>query len=190
MVGEKLDRRIRKTRALLIQGLIKLLKEKDIKDISVKELADLCDINRGTFYLHYSDIYDMVEKIEDDLFEEFSRIISKDLPDGFQLTSYYEVLLDLFNALNDNREITQVLIGPHGDLTFVNRLKQMVKDRLVVIMADSPRGQGFEYHYAFVVSGFIGVFETWLMAENPLSPEQMAQLCSHMLTPELLETCQ
>lgn len=48
MAEEKMDRRVRKTRALLTQGLIRLMKEKDIKDISVKELSDLVDINRGT----------------------------------------------------------------------------------------------------------------------------------------------
>ena len=53
------DRRIRRTRTLLRQGLIQLMATKDIKDISVKELSDLADINRGTFYLHYNDIFDM-----------------------------------------------------------------------------------------------------------------------------------
>lgn len=53
---EKTDRRVRRTRTLLTRGLIQLMKEKDIKEISVKELSDLADINRGTFYLHYTDI--------------------------------------------------------------------------------------------------------------------------------------
>ena len=56
---EKMDRRVRKTRALLLQGLVKMLETHDIQDISVKELTELVDINRGTFYLHYDDIYDM-----------------------------------------------------------------------------------------------------------------------------------
>ena len=185
MAGEKIDRRIRKTRALLIQGLIKLMQEKDIKDISVKELADLCDINRGTFYLHYCDIYDMVEKLEDDLFEEFAQIIDKDLADKTHLSSPHDVLLDLFIALNHNREIAQVLIGPHGDLTFVNRLKEMVKVRLKSILENDSPHQGYEYYCDFVVSGFIGIFEAWLQSEAPLPPERMAELCSHMITPTL-----
>ena len=57
MEAEKMDRRVRRTRNLLLQGLIRLMNEKDIKDISVRELSDLADINRGTFYLHYTDIY-------------------------------------------------------------------------------------------------------------------------------------
>lgn len=58
------DRRVRRTKALLLKGLISLMETKDVKDISVKELADLADINRSTFYLHYNDIYDMLNQIE------------------------------------------------------------------------------------------------------------------------------
>ena len=42
--------------ALLLQGLVKMMENHDIQDISVKELTELVDINRGTFYLHYDDI--------------------------------------------------------------------------------------------------------------------------------------
>ena len=49
---KKTDRRVLRTRKMLLEGLTDLLKEKDIKDISVKELADYADINRCTFYLH------------------------------------------------------------------------------------------------------------------------------------------
>ena len=59
---EKMDRRVRKTRALLLQGLVKMMENHDIQDISVKELTELVDINRGTFYLHYDDIYDKCGK--------------------------------------------------------------------------------------------------------------------------------
>ena len=58
---KKTDRRVLRTRKMLLEGLTDLLKEKDIKDISVKELADYADINRCTFYLHYKDVYDMLE---------------------------------------------------------------------------------------------------------------------------------
>lgn len=68
MAQEKMDRRVRRTKTLLLQGLIQLMDEKDVKDISVKELSDLADINRGTFYLHYSDVYDMLGQIEESLF--------------------------------------------------------------------------------------------------------------------------
>ena len=79
MAQEKMDRRVRRTKALLLQGLIQLMEEKDIKDISVKELSDLADINRGTFYLHYSDVYNMLGKIEEELFQEFFQTRREDI---------------------------------------------------------------------------------------------------------------
>lgn len=48
---------------------------KNIKDISVKELADYADINRCTFYLHYKDVYDMLEKIETELVDDFNTML-------------------------------------------------------------------------------------------------------------------
>ena len=54
----KQERRYRRTEALILNGLTTLLQQKSIKEITVRELADLVDINRSTFYLHYTDIYD------------------------------------------------------------------------------------------------------------------------------------
>ena len=63
-MSKNMDRRVRKTRAQLRQGLAELLKEKSLKEITVKELVEKVDINRSTFYLHYADIYDLSESIE------------------------------------------------------------------------------------------------------------------------------
>ena len=185
MTTEKVDRRVRKTRALLTQGLITLMREKDIKDISVKELSDLVDINRGTFYLHYSDIYDMVDKIEDGIFSQFAEVIQKDLGDARKISAHDKILLDVFKVLNDNREITRVLIGPHGDLTFVNRLKAMIKNQLEDLFRNESGDPSFEYLFAFIVSGYVGVFETWLVSDAPMSEEYIAKLCTNLIAPGL-----
>ena len=78
MMAEKTDRRIRKTKAQLRRGLAKLLKEKTIKEITVKELVEEVDINRSTFYLHYTDIYDLLEQTENDLKNEILEIVNND----------------------------------------------------------------------------------------------------------------
>ena len=49
--------------------------EKSIRDITVKELTQRADVNRGTFYSHYQDIYDMVRQLENELFEEFDGVL-------------------------------------------------------------------------------------------------------------------
>ena len=183
MTSDKMDRRIRKTRALLLQGLIQLMEEKDIKNISVKELSDLVDINRGTFYLHYNDIYDMLNKVEDELFLEFNEILDRNLTEDMQFKSPQTTILDIFEFLERHHDIGKVLIGPHGDLTFVNRLKELVKIRLQHLLPkeQTANTEQLNYSYSFIVSGFVGIIETWLNQDAPLSPQQMADICSHLL---------
>ena len=71
-MAEKVDRRVRKTKAQLRAGLARLMQKKSIKEITVKELVEEVDINRSTFYLHYTDIYQMLESIEAELMEEIT----------------------------------------------------------------------------------------------------------------------
>ncbi|MCM1187057.1 MAG: TetR/AcrR family transcriptional regulator [Lachnoclostridium sp.] len=177
----KPDRRVRKTRALLLQGLVQLMKEKDIKDISVKELSDLVDINRGTFYLHYNDIYDMVSKIEEELFVEFNNILNRDISEDTLPDFPHAILVDIFTFLERHKELAQVMLGPHGDLTFVNHLKHLVKEQLMQLL-DPRSSETYEYSYAFITSGCIGVIQIWLASPTPHTPEYMANLCSRILT--------
>lgn len=183
MAQEKMDRRVRRTKTLLLQGLIQLMEEKDIKDISVKELSDLADINRGTFYLHYSDVYDMLGQIEEALFQEFNDILERDLAiNSAGPVNSKPVLLDLFIFLDRNRALAKALTGPHGDLAFLNRLKELVKQKLRMMMDNAERSvEHFEYFYSFMVSGCIGVIECWLNQNTPASPEEIAGYCSALL---------
>ena len=53
---QKLDRRVRRTREQLKRALTQLLLEKPVREITVRELTDRADVNRGTFYAHYTDL--------------------------------------------------------------------------------------------------------------------------------------
>ena len=105
--GTRPDRRVRKTKALLQQGLIRLMREKDVKDISVKELSDLADINRGTFYLHYSDIYDMLAQLEDQLFQEFHAILDRTLNPESGVLSHGTAIREIFSFLERHKDLAQ-----------------------------------------------------------------------------------
>ncbi len=63
------DRRIRRTKQNLYQGLLKLMQQKPIQQISVQELTQLCDLNRSTFYLHYSSIFQLLEEMEQEVLQ-------------------------------------------------------------------------------------------------------------------------
>ena len=170
---EKMDRRVRKTRALLLQGLVKMLETHDIQDISVKELTELVDINRGTFYLHYDDIYDMLHKIEDEMFLEFNEIMEQKPVVTNSLASQGP-LLEFFRFLDRNR-----------DLAFVNRLKDQIEKRTLQVLESAQSDANYEYLCSFIITGCVGVVETWLKESDPQSPEEMAEILGTMLLRQL-----
>ena len=96
-MAEKMDRRVRKTKAQLREGLARLMQKKSIKEISVKELVDEVDINRSTFYLHYTDIYQMLQKIEEEAMQNITEVMQNHPIDpgqpGFRTAIYCPVLL-------------------------------------------------------------------------------------------------
>ena len=62
MKTDNYDQRVRITKIMIRDAYIKLLAEKDIQHITVRELCETAHINRGTFYSHYIDIYDLTSK--------------------------------------------------------------------------------------------------------------------------------
>ena len=122
---KKPDRRIRRTKAQLRHGLAQLMAEKSVNEVTVKELVDLVDINRSTFYLHYTDIYNMLESVENELFEEILHTIRTHPVSPFNENSF-PFIEDIFAILFENREICAALLGPHGDIAFLHRIEEML----------------------------------------------------------------
>ena len=135
MEKKRTDRRVLRTKRLLTEGLMTLLMQKDIKDISVRELADYADINRCTFYLHYKDIYDMIEKIEDELFLELNEILDLSGDTGSS-PDPSPVLNNIFEFLYQNQTAIAAFLGPHGDRAFLNKIKELFIVQLTEESAD------------------------------------------------------
>lgn len=180
---KKLDRRVKKTRKQLQDGFTALLIEKSIKEITVKELCDKVDLNRGTFYLHYKDIYDMLEKIESELLNELIDITEKytyDYKDNID-SSY---LVDLFKILSKNINVVSVLLGPNGDISFINKIKHMISDKIIenIDIVSSKHSQlDIEFTFSFYLNGCIGLVEHWIETGAKNSPEHMAKLCFNLI---------
>ena len=181
---KKEDRRVRRTKKLLTQALMQLLQEKQVNEITVKELTELADMNRGTFYLYYRDIYDMLEKIEDSLFDGLNEIVS--LPQNAASSDVTKpILLDLFRFIGENQEVCRVLLSANGDMSFLHRLNEVVREKSKAVWeslyAHEAGEEEFDYHYSFVVFGCAGLIRAWLNRNCPEPPEQMAALADAMI---------
>ncbi|MBQ8081283.1 MAG: TetR family transcriptional regulator C-terminal domain-containing protein [Clostridia bacterium] len=158
------DRRVRRTKKLLTQALTQLLQQKAVKDITVKELTDLADMNRGTFYLYYRDVFDMLEQIENELFETFDNIVLSHDKESV-IGQSKPMMLDLFSFIEDNQEMCRVLLGPNGDMMFFQRMNEVIRDkcRKDWLSLREPQQEGeFDYHYSFVISGCLGLIRAWV----------------------------
>ena len=122
----KVDRRVRKTKAQLREGLARLMLQKSIKEITVKELVDEVDINRSTFYLHYTDIYQMLQQIEEDALEEITQVMQNYTIDSNNTEGAFYFIVQFFNILDSNKELCLALLGPHGDMAFVERIEKLI----------------------------------------------------------------
>lgn len=181
---EPVDRRVRKTRRQLRECLITLLKEKKVQDITVRELTDMADLNRGTFYLHYKDVFDLLEKTEAELQEDFNQLVCKH--DAVDLKQRPSVIFnEIYSLVYDNADLIEILLGENGDLNFVNRLKQLIREKCLKDWMEvfrSGNAATFDAFFSFIVSGCIGLVQYWLQTGLKETPEQMAKLTEHIIT--------
>lgn len=179
---KKTDRRIRKTKTALREGFARLIAKKSIKEITVKELVEEVDINRSTFYLHYTDINNMLKEIEDELVTEFERVIELHRPSKGReetLSFFYEI----YDILKKNKSICLALISENGDILFQNRIENLIakESRNYIEENFSENNQDFTYVFNFCASGCIGLFKKWLNEDGEESVKHMAEITTKMV---------
>ena len=180
---KKEDRRVRRTKKLLTEALTELLQKKQVNEITVKELTDLADMNRGTFYMYYRDIFDMLEKIEDELFQKLD-VIAQTHEHGDPTQQVKPILLDLFRFIEENQEMCRVLLSPNGDMNFLHRLYEAIRERSLEIWKDQMGSLGeeeFDYRYSFVIFGCAGMIRAWVNRNCQETDMQMAELADRMI---------
>lgn len=174
------NRSVRNTKRRLREGLLRLMAEKAINEISVKELTELVDVNRGTFYFHYTDIYDMLHKMEDEFFESFRETVAR----GVERQSAYPYLSAIFSFLEENRDFCKIMLGPHGDMQFVEKIKALVDERCSHIWRTAEPGadpERFALYNAFIINGCIGIIQKWLDEPERRGPEEISQLAATII---------
>lgn len=176
----KQERRYRRTETLILNGLTTLLQQKSIKEITVRELADLVDINRSTFYLHYTDIYDLLEKTEQRLLQQLTAAINDKWENQGAPNHFFEFLEQAFTILSENALLCSALMGPNGDIAFLRTIETLFRDEGVkTLRAFAPkelRDQDLQYAISFALAGCMGLVERWLNNGCQETPTHMAEL--------------
>lgn len=162
-----------------------LYAQKPLEKISVREITALAGYNRGTFYLYYQDVYDLLNQIEDELLDELQQLLEQRLPGVLEhnLSEYmsFVVGINLIHA-----EYGAVLLSSRGDPRFAARFKELLAPVLRRYVLD---GKGFtdteselllEYH----LSGLQAMLARWLQDPGRMNLEQFVGLIIRMFTGE------
>ncbi len=84
---------------MLRDTLVEVMNEKSIENITVKDLTERADLNRGTFYLHYSDLFDLLEQSENEMIQEMSELLSKIFYFNFMVLIVIPILVIIITAM-------------------------------------------------------------------------------------------
>ncbi|MCD7887708.1 MAG: TetR/AcrR family transcriptional regulator [Clostridiales bacterium] len=175
-----LDRRQKKTRQAIQNALLTLMKEKPLNKITVSELAATADVNRKTFYNHYSNI----QEVRDELDQEYiDRIFSllKTAHEMEQPPDMGLLIESLVNALTEHPTRTRLLFESGEQLYLIERLKELTLPYLEQRVMDPQTAAFLPYALDYTVYGMTALLNTWIHAEKPLPPQELSRLITDLL---------
>lgn len=158
------DRRARRSRKLLKESLLELMKRKTFADISVRDVTDAADMNRGTFYLHYSGTTELLQSVETDLLEELQALVDAHMQETVNVGSVAPVFEPVLDFAVENRETCMVLFSSSEASGFFQSIQQLVHKNgapLVRTWFHSADPRLTDYLLNFLAWGFIGLLSEW-----------------------------
>ena len=179
------DRRARRSRRLLKQGLLELLREKRFFQISVRDITDRMDLNRGTFYLHYPDTAALMCSVEDDMLSEAQKLVEAHMQETVEGNSLRPVFEPVLDYVVEHREECQALFNNDSSSSFLEKIQALVyRNGVTLIRAwRQPRNEEeLAYLLNFVAFGLVGLLKVWLDRDMALPKEELLKAADQMVS--------
>lgn len=192
MSEQKQDRRVRRTKKLLKDSLISLMAEKEFKNISVKDITDLADLNRGTFYLHYNDTYHLLQDVEDEVLHDFQEMIDAYISPT-EAHSLLPVMEPMIRYVAEHTAICKILFENSISTDFINRLHSLIHANgrgLIKMLYPDADEAVMGYFFEFITYGLTGMLKWWIDSGRQLPEAQLAEMCDQAVTGTALRMLQ
>ncbi len=168
----KNNRRTQITKMLLKTSLIELMHEKNMNQITIKELCERADLNRSTFYLHYTDQYALLEDIENEMISTtFAHL--QNVGPTLDTLSYIVAFLDY---VKDNKDIFQTLLCTQKytefQEVFIAKIIEQIKDKLPLNCSSEMQ----KYVHTFLLHGSTHIIIDWINNDFRPSSAEIARL--------------
>ena len=159
--------------------------EVGIDKMTVAGIAKRANINRGTFYLYFTDKYAVLQEVEDAIYQEMNTSFSTyfqekftyvkqgsltDFSKRFYDTSYYFACF-----FYEKKELFSILLGKNGDPYFVRKIEQLYIQSVQKEHHYSSE-EISDYHITFIFAGIISVLENWLISGTKETPQEITSI--------------
>lgn len=180
MQEKKVDRRVKYTKQALKDSLIDALGVKPIEKVTVKELCEMADVNRGTFYSHYSDQYDLYDELIYDLIDRALKVTGPLMEPNQRIHDQLKAAVDVFKFVRANADLIRILLenfNIFGSDRYDDMFNKMVhKVYLDDIKRQVPDERYVDMVYQFVIAANVTMIKYWLNTGMKESEEEMAVL--------------
>ena len=123
----KTDARVSYTRRVIKESLLRLLEDRPVNRITVKEVCEAAQINRATFYAHFTDCFDVLNQMENDLLADFERSLS-----FASVVDVVDMIERIYAMIDQNAEVCRVLIFQNKDSSLTAKMIAMAHDKTIV----------------------------------------------------------
>lgn len=179
MAGIKGNRRILYTKKIIKDSLLNLLESKKIHQVTVTDICKNANINRGTFYTHYKDAYDLLQSMEDEFFNQILEYIEET-----PLEDYKDVLLlNALKLIKENRELCKILFCHHIENNLMDRIFLLARKAEIDKLISSSKVDDvfLDYFIKYNVGGVFSVVQTWLENDLNESPEEIVNIINNIV---------
>ncbi len=181
-----IDKRIQRTQSLIKNAFFDLLKSKSIDEIKVTEIVNNAGIGRGTFYLHYQDVYDLQEQIESVLYKELAVFIEEASELNKTKVDLLTLSRNLIHYVDEHRDVFELITKNRSYKDQGTKFRKIVYDRVIQDYLHSANSIDNSTDYmiegAFVVFGIVGVIEEWLIGDLSSSKDELITSLHKILT--------
>jgi AcrR family transcriptional regulator len=176
------DRRVRRTRQLLVDALLVLIVERGYEALSVQDILDKADVGRSTFYAHFRDKDDL-------LHASFARM--RGVLEGHTgepgAAGLPELSLALFRHTAEFRALYRAMVGRPSGAMLMRAMERLLREhvRLHLEQLGERLPVPPEVATQYYVSALIGLLTWWLDEERPFTPAEMDTMFRRLVLPAL-----
>ncbi len=175
-MNKKDDLRVIKTRKLIYQTLLELMKEKTFEEIKVSDICSKAMINRSTFYAHYEDKYELLVDFLSNLKEEFSHELNESCKENLSIREYYIKLISLFlDHIDSKRDVYNSIMVNNRSSIMMDILLSVVNDDILKRFKENDINLKVptEVISKFYLGGVINIGMEWLSNSNKYTKEEI-----------------